>query len=151
MTRRIAHFNWATLVAPLDDPRVAPFCNAVPKVNTIAERSPGFVWRSGEEVELAAGIGWPMFLEHPYVIASISVWETPEDFRSYVYNTVHGAFYRRGHEWFESDKPRGYVLWWVGAGHIRDIAEARDRVEAYLAHGPGADAFDFGWLDAQAA
>jgi hypothetical protein len=51
MTRHIAHFNWATLVADLDDRRVAPFVNAVPKVNAIAERSPGFVWRSGEEAE----------------------------------------------------------------------------------------------------
>jgi hypothetical protein len=49
VTRHIAHFNWATLVADLGDRRVAPFVNAVPKVNAMPKRSPGFVWRSGEE------------------------------------------------------------------------------------------------------
>lgn len=52
MTYHLAHFNWATLKAPVGDPRVAPFVDAVPKVNALAERSPGFVWRSGEEAEL---------------------------------------------------------------------------------------------------
>jgi hypothetical protein len=150
VTRHIAHFNWATLVADLEDRRVAPFVNAVPKVNAIAERSPGFVWRSGGEAERvrpSAGRSSPKTA----LIASFSVWETPEHFRDYVYKTVHGAFFRRGHEWFEPDRPRGHVLWWVEAGHIPDIAEARDKVDAMTANGPGPEAFDFGWLDAQAA
>jgi hypothetical protein len=90
VTRHIAHFNWATLVADLEDRRVAPFVNAVPKVNAIAERSPGFVWRSGDEAAKGTAIGWPLFTENRRLIASFSVWETPEHFRDYVYKTVHG-------------------------------------------------------------
>lgn len=151
MTRHIAHFNWATMVADPDDDRVAPFVNAIPKVNAIAERSAGFVWRSGEEAEKGSAIGWPLFTGNRRLIASFSVWETPEHFRDYVYSTVHGAFFRRGHEWFEPDRPRGHVLWWVEAGRIPDFSEARDRVEAYAASGPGPEAFDLVWLAAQAA
>jgi hypothetical protein len=151
VTGHVAHFNWATLVADLGDARVAPFERAIDKVNAVAKRSPGYVWNSGQEMAEGVRIGWPLFTENPRVIASFSVWETPEHFRDYVYKTVHGAFYRRGHEWFEPDAPRGYVLWWVTPGSIPDVTEARDRVEIYRAQGAGPDAFDLGWLDAQVA
>jgi len=41
-TRHLAHFNWATLRKPVGHPRVAPFVEAVPKVNALARRSPGY-------------------------------------------------------------------------------------------------------------
>ncbi len=145
----IAHLNWATLLDDLDSPTVAPFINAVERVNAVAERSPGFVWRSGNEAELGRRIGWPTFTENPRIIASFSVWETPDAFRAYVYKTVHGAFFRRGSEWFEADASRGYVLWWVPTGHQPTMAEARERVERYDAQGPSEAAFDLAWLDAQ--
>jgi hypothetical protein len=141
--RHLAHFNWATLRAPLGDPLVAPFENAAPKVNALAERSPGFVWRSGEEAELACQAGWPMFLDDARLIASFSVWETPQDLQGYVYKTVHGAFFKRAEEWFDATKTRGHVLWWVPVGHIPTIDEAREKVEALAAHGPSQGAFTF--------
>jgi hypothetical protein len=98
----------------------------VPKVNAIAERSPGFVWRSGEEAERVRPSAGRSSLETAHDRLLLGLGDAGA-LPHYVYKTVHGAFYRRGHEWFESDKPRGYVLWWVEAGHIPDIAEARDR------------------------
>ncbi len=141
----IAHFNWGSLVADIDSPKVAPFVNAVAKVNALAERSPGFVWRNGDEARDAVKIGWELFTENPRMIASFSVWERPEDISAYVYQTVHGAFFRRSAEWFVP-KQSGHVLWWVPQGHIPDIAEARSRVEHLLAHGPSDDAFTFSAL-----
>ncbi len=139
----IAHFNWATLRAPLGDPLVEPFFKAVPKVNALAERSPGFVWRSGEEAELGLSIAWPLFTECDRMIASFSVWETPQALKAYVYNTVHGAFFRRADEWFDPDGPRGHVLWPVPVGQIPTITEAREKVEALAANGPSEAAFTF--------
>ena len=151
MTRHIAHFNWATLIADIEDRRVAPFVRAVDKVNAVAQRSPGYVWNSGQEMSEGTRIGWPLFTENSRVIASFSVWETPEHFRDYVYKTVHGAFFRRGHEWFEPHASRGYVLWWVPEGHIPNITEAREKVKTLEANGPGPEAFTLKWLDAQTA
>ena len=37
--------NIGRLRAPTDDPLVAEFMNALDEINTLAERSPGFVWR----------------------------------------------------------------------------------------------------------
>jgi len=48
----LAHFNWATLRAPVGDPAVAPFVDAFGRVNDRAEAMPGFVWRSGDEAAL---------------------------------------------------------------------------------------------------
>lgn len=136
----VAHFNWATLVGDLGSPEVAGFENAVDRVNALAERSPGFVWRLGSEMEAAHAAGWPMFTENPRVIASFSVWKAPAGFTEYVYKTVHGAFFRRRAEWFVPGSG-GHVLWWVPAGHIPDVTEARARLERLQAEGPSEEAF----------
>jgi hypothetical protein len=41
----LAQINVALMKAPLHDPIMAEFANALDKVNAIAEKSPGFVWR----------------------------------------------------------------------------------------------------------
>jgi heme-degrading monooxygenase HmoA len=148
MDRHLAHFNWSALIAPpgIDDPRIAEFETAAPKVNALVERSPGFVWRHGDEAADARSIGWPLFTENPNVIASFSVWERPEDLRAFVYKTVHGAFYRRAEEWFEPGQGPTYLLWYIPRGHIPTIAEARARVDRYLSEGAGPEAFDFTYL-----
>jgi hypothetical protein len=139
----IAHFNWATLRAPMGDPLVEPFVSAVPKVNALAERSPGFIWRQGDEQEVAKAEGWLLFQENPRLIASFSVWETPEHLRDYVYKTVHGAFFKRADAWFEPDGLRGHILWHVPVGHVLTLAEARTRFEAFAETGPTEDTFTF--------
>ncbi|SIS79392.1 protein of unknown function [Roseivivax lentus] len=143
--RHIAHFNWATLVGDLGSPEVAGFETAVPRVNALAERSPGFVWRDGNERENALAIGWPRFTEDPRCIASFSVWESPEDAARYIYKTVHGAFLRQRTRWFAEGRG-GQVLWWVPAGHIPDAAEARAKVDQLAAEGPGEAVFTFAAL-----
>ena len=41
----LAEVNIARLKAPIGDPIVAPFVNALDKINSIADRMDGFVWR----------------------------------------------------------------------------------------------------------
>jgi len=133
---------------PVGDPAVAPFVDAVGRVNDRAEAMPGFVWRSGDEAALGAAIGWPLITENPTLIASFSVWETPEALRDFVYKAVHGAFFSRRDEWFLPDAPRGYALWWVAKGHVPTMAEARDRVERLIADGPSEAVFTFDTIPA---
>lgn len=141
----LAHFNWATLVGDIGSPEVAPFETAAPRVNALAERSPGFVWRHGDERAAGLVIGWPLFTENPRCIASFSVWESPAHLSEYVYKTVHGAFFRRRAEWFVPGSG-GHALWWVPQGHIPGIAEARERVGQLDAGGPTARVFTFAAL-----
>ena len=144
--QHLAHFNWGEMRGPLGSPEVAGFENAIAKVNEKAERSEGFVWRCGAEMDQASASGWPLF-DNPHIIASFSVWETPEAFRTFVYETVHGAFLRRSREWFVPGSGANYALWWVPVGHIPTIAEARERVEKLIAEGPSERVFTFAELD----
>ena len=143
--RHLAHFSWGTLRAPVDDPLVAAFAESVPRVNARAESSPGFVWRFGDERPPAEAIGWPLF-DDKRIIASYSVWETPEALKGYVYQGSHGAFFQRRAEWFDQGARRGYVLWWVAPGHRPDIAEAWDRVDRFEREGPSEAVFTFAQL-----
>jgi hypothetical protein len=36
------------------------------------------------------------------------------------------------------------AMWWVPAGHVPDVAEARGRLDHLRRHGPSAFAFPFG-------
>ena len=146
--RHVAHFNWATLRAPIGSAEVAPFVNAIPKVNALAERSPGFVWREPNDRAKGLISGWPLFTDNDRLIASFSVWESPEQLREYVYKTVHGAFYKRSNEWFLPGTGVNYALWWVPMGHIPDMVEARQNVERFLAEGLSDSVFNFDFLSA---
>ena len=42
---RLAEVNVAVMRAPLDDPQMAEFAQALAAVNVAADVSPGFVWR----------------------------------------------------------------------------------------------------------
>lgn len=139
---RLAQFNWAMLVADLGSAEAAPFEAAVPRVNALAERSPGFVWRDGDERAGALALGWPIFSDDPRAIASFFVRETPAHLRDYVYKTVHGAFLRRRADWFVPGRG-GHVLWWVPGGDIPTMAQARHRVESLNGGGPSPEAFTF--------
>ncbi|WP_019504412.1 DUF3291 domain-containing protein [Pleurocapsa sp. PCC 7319] len=41
----LAQINIALMKAPLDNPIMAEFADALDKINEVAEASPGFVWR----------------------------------------------------------------------------------------------------------
>jgi hypothetical protein len=143
--RHLAHFSWGTLRFPVDDPRVSAFAEAVPRVNARAEASLGFIWRFGDERPPAETAGWSLF-DDKRIIASYSVWETPEALRAFVYGGSHGAFFNRRAEWFDQDAPRGYVLWWVVPGHQPDITEAWCKVDRLSAEGPSEEVFTFAQL-----
>jgi Domain of unknown function (DUF3291) len=142
MTHHLAQMNVAHLNAPLDSPQMAGFVSALDRVNTLAEQSPGFVWR------LQDGNGNATAL-HPLgedVLINMSVWQDVASIRRYVYESEHVQFLRRRREWFVKSDPTQLVLWWQPAGHQPTVAEAIDKLELLRARGPTAAAFTFGAL-----
>ena len=128
----LAQVNISRLIAPLDDPRIADFVAQLEPINRLAEHAPGFVWRLQSDSGNATDIAWS---DDPFVIVNMSVWESFESLRNYVYRSDHMRVLRDRAKWFEKmDKPH-YCLWWVPAGHIPSVAEGRDRVEHYQRHG----------------
>lgn len=88
----IAELNIGKLRYPPEDSRMAEFIDNLGRINALAERAKGFVWRLQGEGDGAIDIFHP---DHPDTNVNLSVWETPEDLEAYVFKTVHVQFYRR--------------------------------------------------------
>lgn len=140
----LAELNVGRLLAPTDDLRVAEFMTALSRVNALAERMPGYVWRMTGETGGAATDLAPA--DDPLLIPNLSVWETVETLEAFVWNTVHRQFYERRQDWFQVLGQMHFVMWWVPAGHKPTLAQALDRLEHLRRHGDSEQAFGWRWL-----
>lgn len=141
MSRHLAVFNIARLIAPRGDPRVQSFFDGVARINAIAERSPGFVWQAH-----TGGMDPHMLRFDPTgrTIPQLSVWQSAQDLAHFVWNTLHRQYFARAGDWFEPSRDRPYlVFWWVALGHIPDCAEGLARLDRLCRAGPGKAVF--GW------
>jgi hypothetical protein len=140
-TYHIAQVNIGRVRAGLEDPRMAGFVERLDEINALADRSPGFVWR----LQTSAGNAtyFRPYEDDDRILLNMSVWETIEELRHYVYRTAHVEVLRHRQEWFEVFAGTYAALWWVPAGHIPGIDEAKKRLAYLEAHGPTEFAFDF--------
>lgn len=131
-TFHLAQINIGRLLAPLDDPQIKGFVDALDPVNALADASPGFVWRLQSDSGSATGI---VYNDDPLTLVNLSVWESIESLQAFIYQSHHREVFQQRRQWFEKmDKPH-YCLWWVEAGHTPTVAEARERLEHYQQHG----------------
>ena len=139
-TLHLAQINIGRMRGALEDPVMQGFVSLLDEVNAIADGSSGFVWR------LQTDAGNATYLR-PYgderIIVNMSVWENLEDLKSYVYRGRHAQVLRRRQEWFEKLEIAVVALWWVPAGHIPSIDEAKKRLAHLEQHGPSPFAFTF--------
>jgi hypothetical protein len=140
MTSHIAQLNIGRFRYPTNDPRMAGFMTNLDRINTLAERSDGFVWRLKDESNNATAI---RPATDPTLAVNLSVWESVEALERFVWATVHKQFYNRKNEWFDKPEAPHFVMWPVPAGHIPDLAEAMGRLEYLRARGDSD--FAFGW------
>jgi hypothetical protein len=136
----LAQLNIATMKYPLENERMAGFVNRLDEINTLAEDSPGFVWRLKDESGNATGIS---AFSDPMLIVNMSVWESPDLLKTYVYKSMHVEVMRSRKEWFHLMKDAYYVMWWIPAGHIPTVEEAKEKLELLREKGPSPEAFDF--------
>ena len=94
----LAQVNVARLAAPLDSPQLADFVANLEPINAIADASPGFVWRLQTETGDATSL---RIFDDDWIIVNMSVWESLEALRDYVYRSAHADVLRRRQEWFE--------------------------------------------------
>jgi len=136
----LAQVNIARARAPLEDPIMAGFVNQLPVVNALADSSAGFVWRLQSET------GDNIYLrpyDDPLIIFNLSVWESVNALKEYVYRSGHGAAVRDRKLWFEKMDAAHFVMWWIPAGHIPTVEEAKQRLLLRQQHGQSAMAFSF--------
>ncbi len=136
----IAQVNIGRLVAPLDDPQVSGFVERLDEINALADSSPGFVWRLKGDNNNATYV-------RPYdddtIMVNMSVWESLDYLREYVYRSQHSELIKRRKDWFQKFDGAFMALWWVPAGHIPTTDEAKDRLEYLRTQGDSPYAFSF--------
>ena len=84
---RLAQVNVGRFRAPIDSPLMEGFRARLVPVNALADQSPGFVWRLQTDAGDATAI-------RPYegddlMAINLSVWETLESLRQFVYKSHH--------------------------------------------------------------
>ena len=145
--KHLAQVNIGRVLGGPDDPRMADFYNNLARVNAMAERMPGFVWRLKDDTgESAMALHWP---GDTSMAVNMSVWESPEALETFVFKTMHRKIYARKHEFFETPKEITVAMWWVDVGHIPTLDEAKEHLDHLRSHGPSE--FAFGWADLPAA
>jgi hypothetical protein len=136
----LAQVNIARMKGPLESAIMAGFVARLDEINALADRSPGFVWR------LQTDEGNATYLR-PYdddrILFNLSVWESIEHLREYVYRSAHVAVLRDRHEWFSKFERAYLALWWIPAGHRPSVDEAKKRLAHLDQHGPTPFAFTF--------
>jgi hypothetical protein len=135
--RHLAQFNIARIRYPLDDPRMKEFADNVERINGLAEKIEGFVWRLQDDTGHAMNM---RVYSDERVLPNLTVWENVEALERFVFKTAHNRFYMRRENWFEPlDLP--LVLWWVAPGERPSLDEGVARLDKLKAKGPSEDAF----------
>jgi len=137
----IAQVNMGRIKAPLDDPTMAGFVRRLDEVNALADSSPGFVWRL--QTSEGNATYFRPYPEDDRILLNMSVWETVESLRNYVYRTIHAELLKQREQWFEKFAGPYLALWWVPAGHLPGVDEAKKRIAHLDKHGPTQFAFTF--------
>ena len=146
MDLHVAQVNIATIRAPVGDPLVAEFVDNLDRINAVADGSAGFVWRLQTEEGNATAIhAFP----DPMLLVNMSVWESVEALQEFAYRTEHREYVKRRAEWFVDGSTR-LALWWVPAGTVPAIDDAKRRLAFLAAYGPSPYAFRFGKTPARA-
>jgi len=109
-------------------------------VNALADETPGFVWRLQTESGDATGI---KVYDDDRIIVNLTVWESAESLREFVYKNAHYGVLRDWKRWFEKFEGSYYALWWVPAGQLPGIEEGKERLEYLREHGDSDYAFSF--------
>jgi hypothetical protein len=136
----LAQVNTGRIRAPLEDALMEGFRTRLDPINAPADRSRGFVWRLKTEDGNAMAT-------RPYederMAINLSVWESFELLRAFVFRSAHRGLLRERSKWFEPIEGPILALWWIAAGQVPSVAEAKERLHLLAERGPSADAFTF--------
>ena len=136
----LAQINIARMLAPIDHPIMAEFVAQLAPINALADQTPGFVWRLQTESGDATSI---KVYDEEMIIVNLTVWESGDALREFVYKSAHHGVLRDRKRWFEKIEGPYYALWWVPAGELPTTEEGKERLEYLREYGDTSYAFSF--------
>jgi hypothetical protein len=137
----LAQINVAKIVGEdISDPVMEKFVAQLDEINSLAEGSPGFVWRLKDDGNNATRL-------NPYgdqtIIINVSVWESLDHLIQFVYHGRHADVLRKRRDWFVNFGKPFTALWYLKAGDVPTTEEGVARLKALQEDGPTPYAFDF--------
>jgi hypothetical protein len=136
----LAQVNVALPREPLESAALAEFVANLEPVNALADAARGFVWRLEDESGDATSI---RAFDDERLIINMSVWESLESLWAFVYDGRHLEVMRRRREWMTRIAESHQALWWLRAGALPTIEEAKRRLDHLRELGPTPYAFTF--------
>ena len=140
LTSHLAQANVARMRGPLEDDVMSGFAARLEPLNALADESPGFVWRyqtdAGDATEVRV-------FNDELILFNMSVWESIEGLENFVYRSNHIEALQKKAEWFERANRASLALWWIEAGHLPSVEEAKERFDILWSDGPNAEVFTF--------
>jgi len=140
MEYHLAQVNVAKMLADLNDPVMCGFVQRLEEINLLAESSAGFVWRYQSDEGDATYL-------RPYedknILFNMSVWESLETLKGYVYNSAHLELLKTKKNWFSKLGGPHMALWWVPKGHIPNVSAGLEKINIIQEKGACREAFIF--------
>jgi heme-degrading monooxygenase HmoA len=124
----------------MEDPIMKDFADMLDEINTLAESSVGFVWRLKGDGNNATDL---KPFDDDRIIVNMSVWESIDALKNYVYDSKHVEVMKRRREWFERFGKPFLALWYVPVGHEPTVEEAKERLQYIENQGFTPYSFDF--------
>ena len=123
-----------------NDPIMKDFVDNIDRINTIAEKSPGFVWRLKDDNNNSLDA-------NPYgnqqILINVSVWKNVQTLQDFVYNSMHLEIMRRKRAWFNHFSGFYYALWWIPNGKYPSAEDAAEQLKILQEKGPSEKIFTF--------
>jgi len=140
MEYQLAQVNIARMNADIEDPAMSGFAQRLEEINALADFSKGFVWRfkteEGDDTYLRP-------FDDTRILFNMSVWETVEDLKNYVYASKHIELLKSKNDWFKKLDEAHLALWWIEKGRIPSVEDALEILELIKTNGPSPKAFTF--------
>jgi len=124
----------------MSDPIMAGFVAQLDTINALADQAPGFVWRLQTESGNATTI---RVFDDERIIVNLTTWESIDALFAFAFKSAHTQVMSHRKEWFDRMDAPYLALWWIPAGHIPTVGEAKARLEHLQLHGPTPYAFHF--------
>ncbi len=136
----LAQLNIGKLRYPIDHPNTQEFVENIDRINQLAEASPGFVWRLKDDTGNATSI---QVFSDPMMIVNMSVWESIDSLKQFVYRSDHIQIMQKRQQWFEKYDEPFVVLWWVTEGYLLTLSDAKQKLALLTKKGATVEAFSF--------
>ncbi len=141
----IYQFNVARMKHSKYAAEMQSFFDAVPRIQRLAESSPGFIWRELNEDDptIAKRLG-------PDFIVNLSAWESLDALYTFVFSQPHRQIMMARDYWFTHVGKALSVVWFANNTSYPTWDQAIDRLQTLWQTGPTQDAFDYSWAYANA-